>query len=165
MPAALKRAVTSARKPAFCHRVPTCIGRYIVRRVRHERNLGRTYGGNEFYEILRRISFYIVFGSYHRFEVEHILMRDMSLVWTGMYRYTLSPETLAVHRHLDHIGHIAAASIAQRSYLLMFTLNFVISFSYFFVQSLLRSVSRTATNPPFFTITRGGIAPRTLTKG
>ena len=93
--------------------IPTGVGREVGRRIRHERYLRGNGPGNQVDEFVGRVALDVVFGGDHRQEVEHILVRDMALVGTGMHRDALSAETLAVGRHPNHIGDIPSARIAQ----------------------------------------------------
>ena len=98
-------------------RVPTGIGREIGRRIRHQRHLRGLGLHHQLYKLLRRVSLDVVFGRNHRYQIEHIPARNMPLVRTRMYGNPLGPETLAVCRHADHIGHIAPPGVAQGGYL------------------------------------------------
>ena len=48
-----------------------------------------------------------------RLQVAHVLIADMALVGTGMHGDALGSETLAVLRHTQHVGVVAATCVAD----------------------------------------------------
>ena len=97
------------------HRPATIRGE-CVRLVWHERHLLRAYRADEVEEGVRGVALDIELRGNHLPEVSHILISDVPLVRSGVYRDPLSTILLTASCCQDYIRRISATSVAEGSY-------------------------------------------------
>ncbi len=93
--------------------VPSGIGGELVRRIRHQCDLGRAYGADEPGKFVGGIALDVEFGVELLGELVDIGMPDVALVRAWMHRDALCTETFAIEGHAEHIGVVSASSVAQ----------------------------------------------------
>jgi hypothetical protein len=76
----------------------------------------RFYFQNKIKESLRRIAFNIEFGSDDRTDIPDVLVSDMSLIGTRMYRDPLGSELLTIDCSFSNIGNITSTCITDGGY-------------------------------------------------
>ena len=89
------------------------IRRNLVVGIWHESHLCGFHLEHEFNVFGYRVSLDVEFCGDIGFYVPYVLVSDMSFVRTWMHGYSLCAESLAVHSHLQHIGVIASACVAD----------------------------------------------------
>ena len=96
---------------------PATIGGERIRLVRHERHLLRAYRADEVEERVRRVALDVELCGDHLPEVSHILISDVSLVRSRVYRDPLSTKLLTAACCQYYIRRVSATSVAEGRYL------------------------------------------------
>ena len=73
----------------------------------------RFHGADQIHKLRRGVALDVELRGYQRAQIEHILATNVPLVGAWVNRNALCAKALAVARHLQHIGIIAATRIAQ----------------------------------------------------
>lgn len=96
----------------MCYGIPSGVGGNRIRFIGNKRGLRGSYLLNQREVSFIRVSFNVEFGGNNLLEFNHVCITDVSFVGARMYSNALSTKSLAINGRLDHVGVIAATSIA-----------------------------------------------------
>lgn len=97
--------------------VPAVVAGQLIRVIGHQGHLRRTHIGYQRQELLRGISLYIELRTYQALQFIHVLLANMPLIRTRMYRNTLCTKLFAVLCKQFYVGQFTSARVAQSSHL------------------------------------------------
>ena len=95
--------------------IPAMIGGDLARFIRYKGNLvgaGFKNKVNEF--LIPAVAFNIKFRYNYFPDLAHIIVTDVSFIWTWMNRYTISTESLSIHCSFQYIRIITSPAVAER---------------------------------------------------
>ena len=93
--------------------VPAVVGCQLLVAVGHEGDLRGARGEHEVHELGFGVALYVELRGDERLEVAHVLAADVALVGARMHGDALCAKALAILRHAQHVGVVAAPRVAQ----------------------------------------------------